>query len=261
MKQTAWALLACGLSWSPDLAWARDPGPIDVRGHEAAVSRQALPSRGADKPATRQEPTYNPAELDIDDLHGPRAAPRERRRLYEEVEQAVDRGNGRIEDEQAYQIRRLQDKRDVRLGRVTPQREAERIEEENDRRRRIDQRRERQRRAERESPRAPEGSAAPERPPTSITETPGPGGSALARFVAEQEALLTRAREQYQRDLGQAEAERDVALAAADSRAERAAARRRFEERRSVLTVEYQRYRRGILGTRGAVRGSGDEER
>jgi hypothetical protein len=242
MYRIALPLLAAVASLSPGVASARDPGPIDVRGRVAVSA-----TRPGDEPA-RRAPEFNPAEIDRDDLHGPAPAPRERRRLYEEVEEAVDRGTGRIEDGKAHEARRIQDDRDVRLRRIESQREAERFEEENDRRRRLDQRREQERRAEGRSTGA-KVSRTPNREPTAVEETPGPGRSALARYVAEQEELLTTARGRYQRDLARAEAERDAAVAAAQSRAGRAAARRRFEERRSALTVEYQRYRRTILGT------------
>lgn len=228
-------------------AWGRDPGPLDVRGRDAAMSG---PRRAPARPPRERGPV--PAPLSFDAVHVPPAAhgrPEPRRRLYEEVEEAVDRGTGRIEDEQTYQLRRLRDDRDERLGRIERQREAERFEEEYDRRRRIEQRRERLRAIERERAAADRiAPPRPQRPPTAIEQTPTPGGSPLARFVAEQEALLDAARERYQRGLGEAEAERDAAVDAAPSREAAAQARRRFDERRSELTRQYQQYRRGILG-------------
>ena len=207
----------------------RDPGPVDVRGRSAMTPR---PSSVTQRPTTPE--------------------PRERRRLYEQVEEAVDRGNGRVEDEQTHQVRRLRDDRDARLGRVKPQREVERLDEEQDRRRRIERRR-----AERprEEGRPSAGAGRPQaRPPTSIEETPNPGGSTMARFAEEQSKLLSAAQERYQRDLAEAEARRDEAVAAAETREGVALARRRFDERRSELTRQYGQYRRKILGTDSAPR-------
>ena len=254
MRKTALAVvIAVSAAWAPAV-WARDPGPIDVRGRDAAVSR----GRGASNaPATARQPGYNPAALEFDGIHGPRAGGREprrqqqpRRRLYEEVEEGIDRGNGRIEDEQSYQLRRLREDRDERLGRTPRPREAERFQEEYDRRRRTEQRRERQQSVERGRRVDDPAAESTVRQPTALEQSPGPGGSALSRFVAEQEALLTGARERYQRDLAGAEAERDAAIEAAGSREARAAARRRFDERRAELTRRYQQYRREILGNR-----------
>jgi hypothetical protein len=202
---------------------ARDPGPIDVRGRTAVEPR--------------------PGSL------SPRATPepRERRRLYEQVEEAVDRGNGRVEDEQTYQLRRLRDDRDARLGRVKPQREVERIDEGQDRRERIEQQAARRQRAG-ERARGRRAGESPRRPPTAIDQTPTPGGSTMARFVEEQAKLLAAAQARYQRDLAEAEAARDAAVDAAGTREAAALARRRFDERRSRLTRQYQEYRRKILG-------------
>jgi hypothetical protein len=186
--------------------------------------------------------------------------PRERRRLYERVEEDVDRGRGRIEDEWTYETRRLQDERDERSGRIQPRREAERFEEESDRRRRIDAQSQRAQ-AERREAQSPSrrGAAAAaatgETSPAGIVRptddgVPDPGGSALARFVAEQEQLLSDARDRYQADLRAAEAERDQALRTGGGTPKaRALAERRFAERRAELTRGYQAYRRRILGS------------
>ena len=140
--------------------------------------------------------------------------------MYERVEDDVDRGRGRIEDERTYEIRRLQDDRDERLRRIQPRRESERFEEEYDRRRRIDARADAARTERREagSPSQRERAIGETSPTTIVRPTddsiPDPGGSALARFVAEQEQLLSAARERYQADLRAAEAERDEAARA-----------------------------------------------
>jgi hypothetical protein len=222
-------------------AAARDPGLVDTRGRRT--------------PPPAPAPRFIPERVDVTQLHGPVAAPRERRRLYERVEDDVDRGRGRIEDERTYEVRRLQDDRDERLRRIEPRRESERFEEEYDRNRRLDARvraaRAEQREADSTSRR---GAAAGETSPTTIVRPtddsiPDPGGSALARFVAEQEQLLSAAGERYQADLRAAEAERDAAARAGGTQRARAQAERRFAERRAQLTREYQQYRRGILGS------------
>ena len=188
---------------------------------------------------------FVPERVDTSKLHGKPPEPRERRRLYERVEADVDRGRGRVEDEQTHEVRRLQDRRDERLGRIKPQRETERFEEEYDRRRRVDATVARERTERREA-----DSSVPTSSSTIVREPlpPGPGGSALARVVAEQEQLLETARERYQADLRAAETERDEALRAAQTNPARSAAARRFTERRAELTRAYQAYRRGILG-------------
>src|SRR3954453_2060826 len=95
-------------------ALARDPGPVETRGRDADAPRNAgvvvdrpllLPSRVVGPPAPLRS--------------------RDQRPLYERVEQDIDRGTGRIEDEQTYQLRRLQTDRDERLGRIPPRREFE----------------------------------------------------------------------------------------------------------------------------------------
>ena len=240
MTQRTFAGAVFAIGMMAAAASARDPGPVDTRG------------RGTPPP---QQPRFIPERVDVSKLHGPVAEPRARRRLYERVEDDVDRGRGRIEDERTYEVRRLQDDRDERLRRIRARRESERFEEEYDRNRRLAARAEAARAARREaeSP-SRRGRAIGESSPTTIVRPtddsiPDPGGSALARFVAEQEQLLSAARERYQSDLRDAEAERDESARAGGTQRARALAERRFAERRAQLTREYQQYRRGILGS------------
>lgn len=185
---------------------------------------------------------FVPERVDTAKLHGRAPEPRERRRLYEQVEADADRGRGRVEDEQAYEARRMQDDRDERLRRIKLEREIDRFEEDVDRRRQLDAK------AAREQSKP--GAAAPA---SSIKtnprdDGPSPMGSTLTRVVAQQSKLLEDARERYQHDLHAAEIERDEALRAARTNADRSRVTREFEQRRSMLTVAYQAFRRGILG-------------
>src|SRR5687767_11245585 len=91
------ALLAIGTITAASAA--RDPGPVDTRG------RGTPPPQSSSPPP----PRFIPERVDVTKLHAPVAPPRERRRLYERVEEDVDRGRGRIEGEQTYEARRLQD--------------------------------------------------------------------------------------------------------------------------------------------------------
>src|SRR3954462_5877343 len=87
------------------VATARDPGNIETRGRDAGAPRN---SGVTDRP------------LLPSDIGGPWPPLRSRdaRPLYEQVERDIDRGTGRIEDEQTYQLRRLQTDRDERIGRI-----------------------------------------------------------------------------------------------------------------------------------------------
>src|SRR5688572_18068228 len=102
MRSTALALLTSAAILVPGAAtFARDPGPLDVRGRGATPSgARPVSPIPAPRPAATAPPAgpgYNPARLRFDDVHGPPSRdPRsERRRLYEQVEDAVDRGTGR----------------------------------------------------------------------------------------------------------------------------------------------------------------------
>jgi hypothetical protein len=162
------------------------------------------------------------------------------RPLYQRVESELDRGTGRIEDQQTYEVRGIQEPR------LRHQSEFNRFEQERDRRQRIESKAQR-------TPSGPSEASASSKSttPTITRETletnPGPLGSPLARYVAEQEKLLDAARAKYQRDLQKAELERDEAIRTAKSRSDEAAASRRFDERRSVLTRAYQASRKKIL--------------
>ena len=56
----------------------------------------------------------------------------------DQVEHDRDRGAGRIVDEQTWETSRLQEDRDVRLGRLEPRRDFDKFDEERDRRLRLD---------------------------------------------------------------------------------------------------------------------------
>ena len=69
------------------------------------------------------------------------AAPRDEprgRSWFEQVERHRDRGAGRIVDRSTWELQRLGEDRDVRLRRLRPRREFERLDEESDRRHQLD---------------------------------------------------------------------------------------------------------------------------
>src|SRR5690349_11806158 len=68
------------------------------------------------------------------------AAERAERPWIDQVERDRDRGAGRIVDEPAWETSRIQEDRDVRLGRLEPRRDFDRFDEERDRRLRLDAR-------------------------------------------------------------------------------------------------------------------------
>jgi hypothetical protein len=219
-------------------ARARDPGDINTTGRRATSPPPSQPP---------QQQRFVPERMNPKDLHGrPQPQPAERRRLYEKVEDDIDRGNGRIEDQQTYELRRLRGDRDERLGRVQPQREAERVGEDVDRQERLDARAQRARDGQREA----ESPTKQQGPDTIVEPIPDRPTSVLARAVAEDERRLTSAREQYQADLRAAEVERDREATSGGTRQAKAQADRRFVERRGELTRDYQAVRRKILGTK-----------
>lgn len=229
LGSTAALIVACGTLCAAAPAVARDPA--------------------ADNPSAKSGPRpardFVPERVDVSRLHPRPQAPAERRRLYERVEEDVDRGRGRIEDRQTYDVRRSQDDRDERLGRIPPRRDAERLAEEYDRQRRLDAAAAAAAARRADSGNAVRGSEAStivrDVPPASVDST-------LARVVAQDQRRLDAARERYQRDLRIAETERDEASRAARTHAEKSRATRAFVERRAALTRDYQAYRRGILG-------------
>jgi hypothetical protein len=171
--------------------------------------------------------------------------------LYQRVESDVDRGKGRIEDEHTLQLRRREEDLDFPPGRE-PQadlkRDRQRFLEDVDRRQRLDRRavqlddlRQLEETAARDAAAANDARR--------VEPSPQPMGSVLTRYVAQESKRLDDARKTYQSDLGAAEFERDKAIRTAPTREARAAAERRFDQRRLDLTREYQEYRKKILGT------------
>src|SRR3954454_22174824 len=61
-------------------------------------------------------------------------------KVWDRIQDPMDRSMGRITDEQTYQLDRLNRERDEQLGRVRPQTEFERAQEERERRLRIEER-------------------------------------------------------------------------------------------------------------------------
>ncbi len=125
------------------------------------------------------------------------------RPLYKNVERELDRGTGRIEDRETYELRQLREDRPSQ----TPggKHDTERLQEDYVRQLRIDAKDRRAQTAAREA-------ASPSKQPPARTlaePTPGPFGSNLALHVAAEEKLLEAARVKYQEDLHRAEVQRD----------------------------------------------------
>jgi hypothetical protein len=228
-----------GMGLVTPVSSAREPDAVDTTGRRGETVTTPAPS-------TPQRSTIVPERLNPGNLQQRRLPPADRRRLYERVEEDVDRGSGRIEDRQTHDLRRLNDARDERLGRVPPQRESDRLREEEDRQRRIDARYDRAGAAAREA-NAPSQRQGREGE-TIVTPLIDPPTSVLARQVAEDERRLTESRVRYQADLHAAEVARDEAAQSGGTREARAQADRRFIDRRSELTRQYQETRRKILG-------------
>jgi hypothetical protein len=178
------------------------------------------------------------------------AKPRERS-WFEQVERDRDRGAGRIVDEPTWESRRFQERRDVRLGRLRPRREFERLEEEQDRRLQIEALERRQ-----------SGGAAGAGDSVILSRPPGAGGvvmSPMAAQAAADERALEEAADKLRRSLravGVAEQRSLRALRrrltlegrAGEFGEQSAAVRERHERLRAGHRADYQRVRSRILG-------------
>lgn len=183
----------------------------------------------------------------------PAAEPRDRPWI-EQVERDRDRGTGRIVSEPAWETDRLRERRDVRLGRLRPRREFEKLDEERDRRLRLDERARHQRRPLLEPDRA-YGS-------TILSEPPGAPGaimSPMAAQAAADERALSEAKDRLERSLRGVNAAEQRALRSLRRRLNRddrageyeqqsAPVRQRHEQLRAGHRADYERTRSRILG-------------
>jgi len=187
------------------------------------------------------------------------AAPRDEprgRTWFEQVERDRDRGAGRIVDRSTWDLQRLNENRDVRLRRLRPRREFERLDDENDRRHQIDAV---ARRAGRSDDRiGPTGGS------VILSNPPAAGGaimSPMASQAAADERTLADAKDQLFRNVRAVNVAEQRALRSLrrrlnrDSRAREfdakaAPIRERHEQLRAGHRGDYERLRARVLGAR-----------
>ena len=174
----------------------------------AGASFAAAPDRPSDRVSDR------PSDRSPDRFTG---WPRERPWI-DQVERDRDRSAGRILDSSSWELHQLRESRDVRLRRLTPRREFERLDEERDRQLQIDAARRRQGPV----PEAAGGSVILSRPP--LLDSSGAAPSPPALQAAEDERALAESKEKYDRALR--------SVSAAEARALRALRRRLTREGR-----------------------------
>jgi hypothetical protein len=174
--------------------------------------------------------------------------PRERS-WFERVERDRDRAAGRIVDDQTWESRRLQENRDVRLGRARPRREFERLEEERDRRLQLEAR------ARREDFDA----AGADGPGDSVilSRPAGAGGTILSPMAAQaaaDERALAEAKEKLEWSLRAVSIAEQRALRALRRRLNRQGRAGEFDERSAAVRERHERLRAGHRGDYQRVR-------
>jgi hypothetical protein len=184
------------------------------------------------------------------------AADRAERPWVDQVGRDRDRGAGRIVDEPTWETSRLQEDRDVRLGRLEPRRDFDRFDEERDRRLQLDARG----RAVAPSAARTEGSVILSQPPAA---SDGAVISSMASQVAADEQALADARDQLDRSLRAVNVAEQRALRLLRRRLTREGRpgefeqlsgpiRQRHELLRAGHVADYERVRRRILGQKPA---------
>ena len=184
------------------------------------------------------------------------ADPEPRRRTwFEQVERDRDRGAGRIVDDWTWEAQRMEERRDVRLGRAQPRRPFDRFDEDRDRELQIE------RNARRQDRRTPRGIGASDS--TILSRPPASGGGAglptLAAVVAKDQRDLAEAKETLGRSLRAIEAAeaRELRLLrrrltregrAAEYDHERQAVEQRYEQTRASHQAVYDAVRTRIRG-------------
>jgi hypothetical protein len=180
--------------------------------------------------------------------------------LQQQAEDALDRGNGRIEDEQTFELRlqdrdrALRDARDFDLGRRPREAwerdrlERERRERLENRQRRIEGEANRQRRLERESDaladvrrRFAEEASRPNAALGAVVDRQG-----LAAIEQDYRAAIDAAARQHGAAVGAIDA--DAKLSAAERAARRAAADQQLEQSRDAAARRWEERRREVLG-------------
>ena len=164
------------------------------------------------------------------------AAEARERSWIDRVERDRDRAAGRIVDEQAWEVRRQQERRDVRMGRLRKPGGFEAFDEERDRRLQLDAR---ARRADTARAAAgDDGSVILSRPPTGATLA-----SPLAAQAAADERALSEAEETLDRMLRAVNAAEQRALRTLRRRLNREGRAEEFEAQGSPLRERYERIR------------------
>jgi len=186
------------------------------------------------------------------------AAPRDEprgRTWFEQVERDRDRGAGRIVDRSAWELQRLGEDRDVRLGRLRPRREFERLDEENDRRHQID---DDARRAGRPEGTGPDGGS------VILSNPPAAGGAILSPMAAQaaaDERTLADAKDRLSRNVRAVNVAEQRALRslrrrlnregrAGEFEAQAESVKERHEQLRAGHRGDYERLRARVLGRR-----------
>jgi hypothetical protein len=128
----------------------------------------------------------------------PAADPEPRRQTwFEQVERDRDRGAGRVVDDATWEAQRIEERRDVRLGRARPRRAFDRFDEDRDRERQIETNARRRQQAGARGIGAT-GSAILDQTPVA---GPGLGLSTLAAVAAEDARELAEAKQTLDRAL------------------------------------------------------------
>jgi len=159
------------------------------------------------------------------------------------VERDRDRGAGRIVDEQTWETQRLREDRDVRLRRLHPRREFERLDEERDRRLQLDAR----------ARGGPGPIIEPGRADGSVIlrEPPSAGGavmSPMASQAAADERALAAAKETLDRSLRGVNVAEQRALRTLRRRLNREGKAGEFEPQAAPLRERYEQLRAGHRG-------------
>ena len=171
------------------------------------------------------------------------------RSWFEQVERDRDRGAGRIVDDATWETQRLEERRDVRLGRLTPRREFDRFDEERDRELQLQAS---ARRHERGPARglgvsAADQSAILSRPPTTGLPT-------LAGVVARDQRELAEAKQTLERSLRAVDAAEARELRLLRRRLNRDGRSERFDIERGPIEQRFGRLRTGYRQAYDKVR-------
>jgi hypothetical protein len=162
-------------------------------------------------------------------------------RVWDQIQDPLDRSTGRIVDEPSYQLDRLQRERDADRGLIPPQREADRLREELERRMRIEQQ---QQDRQREFANERQRQAELDRREYDLFINAGISPLSL-QVMADQQALRDAQAERNQRLL-QAQETRTQALN--QRPADRAQIEAEYQQQVEQIRADYQHRRETILG-------------